>query len=85
MPHPVARAKQACREPSKPPEFMYEPQRCAFLRQHVWAICVRQPDGLWDRVNCLDKDAACFGTACVFAGGANWPFAGRSDRSRTHG
>jgi hypothetical protein len=85
MPRPAARANQRAPGESAPPEFRFEPYRCELLRQHVWAICVRQPDGLWERVNCLDKDAACLGTGCIFTGGENLPFAGQCKKCRSHG
>jgi hypothetical protein len=84
MPRDVAASQQGQVKRSKPPEFTYEPQRCAFIGDHVWAICMRQPGGAWERVNCLDKDTPCLGTGCVFTGGELWPFAGQTKQCRAH-
>ncbi len=57
------------------PEIRYLPHHCAFLEEEVWAILVKQADGRWKIVNCLDKDSRCFPHGCAFTtdGGA-WPF-----------
>ncbi|MBI3321460.1 MAG: hypothetical protein HYZ91_04240 [Candidatus Omnitrophica bacterium] len=58
-------------------EFRYQPRYCSLLRQHVWSILTRQPDGSWKVVNCLDKDAICFDLDCVFTTErGEWPYAG---------
>jgi len=56
-------------------EFRYQPKRCAFLRQVVWAIKTPQADGSWHIVNCLDKDEGCFSLECAFTTPCGeWPF-----------
>jgi len=58
------------------PDVQYCPKHCAFLRQDVWAICMKQADGGWKIVNCLDKDDVCFSHPCAFTtDGGEWPFA----------
>ena len=57
------------------PGFRYDPRLCTFLRKHVWAIRMQQPDGTWRIVNCLDKDEACFRLSCAFTSdGGEWPY-----------
>ena len=56
-------------------ERRYQPRRCVFLNQQVWAILTRQPDGTWRVVNCLEKDETCFHLACAFTTDAGeWPY-----------
>jgi len=61
--------------PSLRPDVKYLPSRCSFLNKEVWAIVVKQADGSWRIVNCLDKGKACADKPCAFTtdGGA-WPF-----------
>lgn len=54
----------------------YLPRYCPFLKREVWAILVKQADGSWRIVNCLDKDRECFEENCAFTtDGGEWPFA----------
>ena len=56
-------------------EFRYQPRHCALLGKVVWAILTKQEDGGWRIVNCLDKDAACFGLNCAFTTDqGEWPY-----------
>lgn len=53
----------------------YQPRYCTFLCKHVWAIVMRQPDGTWRIVNCLDKDEGCFSLDCALtADQGEWPY-----------
>ena len=53
----------------------YLPQHCPFLKREVWAIVVKQADGSWQIVNCLDKDRICYDQGCAFTiDGGQWPF-----------
>lgn len=57
------------------PDLKYLPQRCPFLKREVWAIVVKQADGSWQIVNCLDKDRGCYDQCCAFTiDGGQWPF-----------
>ncbi len=57
------------------PEVRYHPVHCALLDKQVWAIRMRQPDGTWRIVNCLDKDEGCFRVECVFTTSCGvWPY-----------
>ena len=57
------------------PDVKYLPRRCPFLNREVWAILLRQSDGTWRIVNCLDKDQPCFTYHCAFTvHGGEWPF-----------
>jgi hypothetical protein len=57
------------------PEFRYQPTQCQILSKHVWAIVMKQPDGSWRIVNCLDKDEACFSLECAFTTDHGvWPY-----------
>ena len=56
-------------------EFRYQPRYCALLGKYVWAIRMRQADGTWKIVNCLDKDEPCFSLDCAFtAERGAWPY-----------
>jgi hypothetical protein len=57
------------------PKLRYYPAYCTILKQHVWAILARQPEGGWRTVNCLDKEPACASLPCLFTSerGA-WPY-----------
>jgi hypothetical protein len=58
-----------------PVAFRYQVKQCALLRQAVWAIRVRQPDGGWRIVNCLDKHGACLMFRCAFTTAqGQWPY-----------
>ena len=53
----------------------YQPQYCLFVQQEVWAIQTQHPDGGWRVVNCLDKEAGCFGLGCIFTTDqGEWPY-----------
>ena len=57
------------------PAVRYQPVRCALLGKDVWAISMRQPDGTWHVVNCLDKDEGCFAVDCAFTTSCGaWPY-----------
>jgi hypothetical protein len=63
-------------------EVRYQPRYCSFLRQHVWAIATKQPDGAWRIVNCLDKDEGCFSLECAFTTDhGEWPYREAADAS----
>ena len=60
---------------SEKPEVKYLARHCPFVKREVWAILTEHPDGVWNIVNCLDKDTVCFQHACVFTtDGGEWPF-----------
>ena len=56
-------------------EVRYQPHFCVFLKKEVWAILTQQADGGWRIVNCLDKEAGCFGLGCIFTTDqGEWPY-----------
>lgn len=56
-------------------KIQYQPTYCAILRKHVWAIVMKQADGSWKIVNCLDKDEGCFSLDCAFTTDhGEWPY-----------
>ena len=57
------------------PDVKHVPRRCPFLKKEVWAILMKQADGTWRVVNCLDKHEPCFEHDCAFTvDGGEWPF-----------
>jgi hypothetical protein len=53
----------------------YQPCRCKFFNEYVWAILTKQKDGSWKTVNCLDKHDACLNLPCTFTSTqGEWPY-----------
>lgn len=46
-------------EIARPPDVQYMMRYCALLQREVRVVLMRQPDGSWQFVRCLDKEKAC--------------------------
>lgn len=44
---------------AKPPEVQHTMRYCALLRREVRVVLMRQSDGSWQFIRCLDKEKAC--------------------------
>jgi len=62
-------------QPFEWPDVKYLPRCCPFFKKDVWAILIKQANGTWRIVNCLDKQESCFKHNCAFTiDGGEWPF-----------
>lgn len=60
----------------KVPQYRYAVRDCMIIGKPVWTVQVKQADGAWRIVGCVDQqEGVCHGWPCTFtmAGGA-WPF-----------
>ena len=48
----------------KQPDVQYTNRYCALLRREVRVVLVKQPNGNWQFVKCLDKEKTCTGHQC---------------------
>lgn len=44
---------------SKPPEVQHTVRYCALLQREVRVVLMRQSDGSWQFIRCLDQEKAC--------------------------